>query len=88
MQATASFAIASLRCYPAALMIGYPRPGASPLCPIDSPWDIETPAPHKLDDLNASMNLDDFIPLDELLEVSLQSLDSTCSDRTEFQVQP
>ena len=32
------------------------------------------------------MNLDDFIPLDELLEASLQSIDSTCSDRTSFQV--
>ena len=57
-----------------------------PACPIDSPWDIEQTSARNLDEIGTSMNLDDFIPLDELLEASLQSLDSTCSDRTTIQV--
>ena len=55
-------------------------------CPIDSPWENENTSARKLDEIGASMNLDDFIPLDELLEASLHSIDSTCSDRTSFQV--
>ena len=56
-------------------------------CPFGSPWDIGmSSASQTVDDMNGSMYLDDFIPLDELLEVSLHSMDSACSDRTDFQV--
>ena len=75
-----------LCCHVERYSIPQPQYTLPPACPIDSPWDIEDSSARKMDEMGASMNLDDFIPLDELLEASLQSLDSTCSDRTSFQV--
>ena len=63
-----------------------PRSAVRSYCPFDSPWDNDAANTGRMDDMSVSMNLDDFIPLDELLDASLHSLDSACSDRTTFQV--
>ena len=53
------------------------------VCPIDSPWRSETPPLENLEG-SASINLDDFMPLKDLLDVDLQSLNSTASEQSNY----
>ena len=53
------------------------------VCSFDSPWANERPDSPNFPDFANSINPDDFIPLEELLETSSPSLDSCCSYQTE-----